>query len=269
MEFQALVCSSHFMSLFLPLTKAQGKTVLASIVIEEIRSMPSFSLAFFFCKHKDPSRDNSMALLSGLLVQLLSQHLGLLPYVYDRFTSSGEVVLKSFSILKDLFGIVLRNSARPFIIIDGIDECEQEERKLFLKYLNTLSVEIEGNEPPRILYISRDEGDIRKILSKVSRRTISLQDSEQDIKVYTISRASEIQEKFEISNTLRENIITAVCGRARGGHPHNIIHTLTNVGAGMFLYAHLVMINLLDQTTSHELMDELSLGSFPSGLVQA
>jgi hypothetical protein len=43
---------------------------------------------------------------------------------------------------------------------------------------------------------------------------------------------------------------------------------LTHI-AGMFLYAHLVMINLLGQTTSQELMDELLPEHFPNGLDQA
>jgi hypothetical protein len=42
-----------------------------------------------------------------------------------------------------------------------------------------------------------------------------------------------------------------------------------DMDSGMFLYAHLVMINLLGQTTSQELMTELAPENFPRGLSQA
>jgi|SRR6266536_896765 len=193
--------------------------------------------------------------------------------MYEKCVSSGEVLLESLSTLKELFETVLRNSTNTFIIVDGIDECEPPERKLFLTFLNGImsSIEKEGSDSFKVLYISRDEGDIQKLLSKVSRRTITKQDSEEDIKDYTTSQSVEIQEKFEIDDRERENIVSMVCERARGLHSklHHVKSFGTNLDTGMFLYAHLVMINLLDQTTSQELMNELSPDNFPDGLGQA
>jgi hypothetical protein len=200
------------------LTFCQGKTILASVIIEEIQLQAAFSLAFFFCKHKDPRRDNFKAVLRGLFVQLMRRQPDLVPFIYEKCTSSGEVILESLALLKELFGSVLRNSTKAFIIVDGVDECDQVERKLILTYLNGLmsSIEDQGNDAFRVLYISRDEGDIRKLLSKSARRTINPRDSEHDIKEYTTSRSLKVQGIFEISDTVREDIVSRVCNRAKG-----------------------------------------------------
>jgi hypothetical protein len=120
--------------------------------------------------------------------------------------------------LKDLFDSILRASKSVFIILDGIDECDRGERGRILTYINATasSIEKEGGDVPKVLYISRDEGDIRKILSKIPTRTITPQDNEQDIKQYTTSQSADVQDKFEIHDNLRENIVSMVCDRARG-----------------------------------------------------
>jgi hypothetical protein len=212
------------------LTPFQGKTVLASTIIEEIQSLQSVALAYFFCKHRDPRRDNFKAVLRGLVVQLLHQNLDLLPYIYEKCTSSGEVILASLVILNHLFDSILRVSKSAFIILDGIDECDRGERGRILTYINATvsSIEKDGADGPKVLYISRDEGDIRKILSKVPTKIITPQDNEQDIKQYTTSQSADIQDKFEIRDSLRENIISMVCDRARGALPYVQARTTTN-----------------------------------------
>lgn len=196
----------------------EGKTVLASTIIEEIQSLPSFTLVYFFCKHKDPHRDNFKAVLRGLVVQLLHRQPDLLPYVYERCTSSGEVTLESLTLLKDLFESILGVSKGVFIILDGIDECDRGEPGKILNCMKTTvaSIEENGGDVPKALYISRDEGDIRKILSKGHTRIITSQDNGQDIKQYTTSNSVDVQDKFEIDDNLRGNIVSMVCDRADG-----------------------------------------------------
>jgi hypothetical protein len=165
------------------------------------------------------------------VVQLLHQHLDLLPYVYEKCTSSGEVTLESLVMLKDLFDSILRVSKSAFVILDGIDECDRGERGRILTYINATasSIEKEGGDVPKVLYISRDEGDIRKILSKVPTKTITPQDNEQDIKQYTTSQSADVQDKFEIHDSLCENIVSMVCDRARGVLLYVHAKTTTNI----------------------------------------
>jgi hypothetical protein len=202
----------------------QGKTILTSIIIEEIQRLHFFQLAFFFSRPGDPSRNNFRAILRGLLIQLVHHHLNLIPEVYEKCTSSGEIILESIPALTALFETVFRSCTRPFIIIDGIDECEPIERKQILTYLSGImsTIEKEGQQYAKILYTSRDEADIRKLLSMVSRREILLQDVEPDIKEYVLSMSFELQEMFELSDSWRHKIASIVSDRARGNIVYHI-----------------------------------------------
>jgi hypothetical protein len=107
-----------------------GKTILASLVVDEVKKLPhSPTVLFFYCKHKNSEQDNFLALARSLLVQLLKQDKGLLPYFYEKCCDSGETILKSEALVEELMLFALKNCKSAYIIIDGIDECPREERK--------------------------------------------------------------------------------------------------------------------------------------------
>jgi serine/threonine protein kinase len=160
-----------------------GKTILASLVVDEVKQLPhSPTVLFFYCKHKNSEQDNFIALARSLLVQLLSQNKGLLLYFYEKCCYSGETILKSEALMEELMLFAFKNCKSAYIIIDGIDECPREERKRVVRWFRKLVEDLPINEPERLrcLFISQDDGPARKDFSGLSSITIGLEDSTND-----------------------------------------------------------------------------------------
>jgi hypothetical protein len=51
-----------------------GKTVLASVIVEEARKLKTATVAFFYCKYMDLDRNSFRSVARGILSQLLRQH---------------------------------------------------------------------------------------------------------------------------------------------------------------------------------------------------
>ena len=68
----------------------------------------------------------------------------------------------------------------------------------------------------RGLFISRDEGDIRRMLSQAVIRQIGVNDNSTDIKSFTASQVSKLVEKFEISAAMGVKLISMITGRTKG-----------------------------------------------------
>jgi hypothetical protein len=175
-----------------------GKSVLASVVIDEIKDKHSEPIGFFYCKHGDPSRSTFVSVVKAFLSQLLVQQDHLLPYYYDESTASGEVNLHSSKLCKLLLRSMLQNIPRAFLIIDGLDECDPQERKLILDFFNEIINLCDSTTPGkvRLLIFGRDEVDIKKALSLGTVVRITPQDTIQDISNYIRHRAGVVQQKF-------------------------------------------------------------------------
>ena len=195
-----------------------GKTILASVVIDEIMKCRSASVAFFYCKHKNTSGNTFITVARAILAQLLRQNEDLLPFLYERQASSMEVVLESPRILAEILEVVCRSMEKAFIVVDGLDECEEDERKKILSWLKP-TVESTHKENPgclRALFTSRDEGDIKRLLSKVTMKRVEGQDNYRDIQSYADAWSLRIQRKFGLSDLGKVEISLKVSRKAQG-----------------------------------------------------
>ncbi|KAH6622333.1 C2H2 domain-containing protein [Boeremia exigua] len=237
-----------------------GKTILASAIIDKCKAQPDFATAFYYCHSDDQTNSSAVGILKGITQQLLDHDAGLLPPCYRRYKSSGEPVLRSLSqaisLLKDLCTIL----PKVYIVLDGLDECEQVERKQAMDALMHILDECEKSDPGkfRVLFISQNFADIKRVLycssqSRPAPQTIQLShtDNEDDINAYVGTWVSQIAAKYEPFND-------------------DMVEYLRNLtvrnAKGMFLYARLVMENLYAQPTREDLMEGIRQDNFPQGL---
>ncbi|KAI1647683.1 uncharacterized protein F4817DRAFT_336508 [Daldinia loculata] len=230
-----------------------GKSVLTSVIVDEIKEKDLGPMAFFYCKHRDPDKNTFISVAKALLSQLLNQQDHLMPFYYDEGIRSGESSLHSMKLCKKLLRAILQAIPVAFLVIDGIDECDSNERKSILTFLSDIINLCDNNKPGKIrLFISsRDESDIRRALLMGTRIKLDRRDTIQDLNVYIEHRASELQRKFGLSAEAQRYIQQNVLDKSDG----------------MFLYAKLVMANLEGQPTLHHLHEEFD--SLPSGLEEA
>ncbi|KAF2997000.1 hypothetical protein E8E14_002795 [Neopestalotiopsis sp. 37M] len=234
-----------------------GKTILASLVIEAARALPSPpTVLFFYCKNGDKERDNFDSIGRTFLVHLLNGNRDiLLPYYYEHFSTSTETTLRTHSLIEKLLETGIKNCPNVYIILDGIDECEKKERTRITEFFRGL---VEGcidsqSDRVRCLFISQHDGQAKKEFSGVTCLKIASKYNSADIEIYCKSCALNIQKQFDLDDNERDEIATKVLHRANG----------------MFLLAKLICGNLINQLSLEDLELELEDENLPQELVKA
>lgn len=174
-------------------------------------------MIFFYCKYEDRSQNSLIAVLKAFLAQLIQINPEVLSHIYEEVSARSELILETVDFLKRLVGYVLEGSDPLWIIIDGLDECDKKEKKKIMSWLIGI---LEAEEHPgriRLLVVSQDDGDIRKLLSK--RPTISLNNASQHqeaIRNYAIRKSNKIKTKLELPISIERNIVELVTDRSKG-----------------------------------------------------
>jgi hypothetical protein len=100
---------------------------------------------------------------------------------------------------------------KTFIVIDGLDECEQNFRKNFINKLRNLNPNL------HLLATSRSLPDIEDIF-KISPK-VNVSATGEDIRAYlddTIKEAGSLSTILQKKEELRKEIIDTICERAHG-----------------------------------------------------
>ena len=206
-----------------------GKTVAASCVAKDLvtksQGLSSLSVAYFYCKQGDASRDTCGGIFRAILAQLLEQNLDIVPYFNTHKLALTHDPLKS-SGLRSLVETVFKVLDLVYLVIDGLDEIDRRERAEFFGIiLPLLKSQLNKDVGYRMkLFISsRREDDIEANLSSIGRTRrksyeITGGDNHKDIVLYVSLRVQELQKKFGFDDTRREEISRDVCSRAGGAY---------------------------------------------------
>ncbi|KAK8130903.1 hypothetical protein PG984_007341 [Apiospora sp. TS-2023a] len=191
-----------------------GKTVLTSLIIDELQKLDfTPDVLYFYCKHGNPERNNYASIGRCFLSQLLLKHKDtLIPYFYERFSNSPDPVLGSFATIELLLDVALRNCTDAYIVIDGIDECERDERRKITQWFRNL---VEDLQPPRqdrvrCLFVSQDDGIARKDFKGLETLKIERKDNRNDIHTFSEISANELQAELDISDELKTKVASKV-----------------------------------------------------------
>ncbi len=158
------------------------------------------------------------AIACQLLRQCVPHNSALLPYIYNKCVASSETRLDSLATLKDLLQTAISSAAKVPIVIDGLNECEEAERKRTLAYLIPLIETANASIPGlvRALFTSQDLADLRSKLRRSDVITLLAKDNMADIRAYTEHWVLEIQRKFGLSGDDIWPINQQVAERAKG-----------------------------------------------------
>ncbi|KAF3800389.1 Vegetative incompatibility protein HET-E-1, partial [Colletotrichum gloeosporioides] len=232
-----------------------GKTVLASMIVDQAQALSHTTVLYFYCKADNPEKNNFLSIGRRLLLQLLEQNPELLYYFDSQYQSSTDATLTTISHLEELLQIGIKNTASTYIILDGLDECPVEETKAICSWFRKL-VEDQPNANPdqiRCLFVSQDEKTTRQALSDIASLKIRASDNMEDIAEFSLHWALRIKKRFGLRDEERVSIakkVPDVCG-------------------GMFLLAKLICENLYEQANLDDLYTELQPNTFPQEIDEA
>lgn len=200
------------------MTLNTGKTILASSVVDEARKLPGVHVAFFYCRYLDNGRSTFLAVMRGILSQLLFQDEALLIYLYEKVSTSGEVSLSTESVAKEVVETSIKNFQKLYIVIDGIDECEREERKQIVAFFQDVweSLPQDDSDALRCMFVSQDDNIARNDFKSIPSLKISEADNKGDISAYAVARSSAIQTKHKLSDDRRRWLQELIVARAEG-----------------------------------------------------
>lgn len=124
----------------------KGKTMLSIYLAEELERYVKESqdalFVQYFCDNKDERRNTAVAILRGLIWQLLKRRPQLknhiLPSFEDRDTSQ---LVTSFESLWRIFETMARDPVLglAYCVLDGLDECDEASLEWLLKKFKALS----------------------------------------------------------------------------------------------------------------------------------
>ena len=141
-EFQTWLNTSN-QTLFCPGIPGAGKTMISSIVVDhlcrEFQDDASIGVAYLYCNYKRQQEQKSTDLLLSLIKQLAQER----PSVPDPVQALFEChkdkpTAPSFEEISDVLYFIVSEYHKVFIIVDALDECPHESRKLLLSEIFNL-----------------------------------------------------------------------------------------------------------------------------------
>jgi hypothetical protein len=204
-------------TLFCPGIPGAGKTILTSIVIEELTTRFSndrtIAIAYIYCNFRRQHEQKIHDLLSSLLKQLAESQLslpGTVKALYDRHnTKQTRPSLEEISTsLQDVTGLY----CRVFFIVDALDECQASDgcRSRLLSEIFALQTKHGAN----IFATSRF---IPEITTKFnSSMSVEIRASNEDVQRYLEGHIGELPSCVKQNRQLREEITTKISDAVDG-----------------------------------------------------
>ncbi|KAF7345856.1 putative ankyrin repeat protein [Mycena venus] len=227
-----------------------GKTVLASIAVDDLRTNPANNItgvAVLYLDHKITAETHSPTNLLAAIWQQLVVTTPISPRVsklYQKHRAQGT----SLS-LQEVYSVLhsaIQEFSRVFIVVDALDEYPEEERETLLRHLWSLGPAV------GLMLTSRPHINIHHVISNF--KSVDVRAAEEDIRKYVeaqIEKSSRLSRHINNSSTLRELIEEKIVKRSDG----------------MFLLARLHIESLMTKQNVAAVQD--ALGNLSSSLNSA
>ncbi|KAK5451734.1 hypothetical protein LTS15_007994 [Exophiala xenobiotica] len=211
----------------------KGKTLLSTAVITESQKTGIGKVVYTFLSYKYSSSLSALSIFHSLIFQLAADDEHLREIVCQ---SSKEALKSSVDIATELLKTLINYAAPVYIVIDGLDEIEDLDRRQLLKQILELSEACAG---VRILISSRNEVDIKQRLKDHTTIRVDLQNA-GSIQNFVNQRAKEWFSERDFESDERSEI-------------EGLLAPLAAHAEGMFLYARVVLSSVRHMQTTGEI----------------
>ncbi|KAF8466383.1 hypothetical protein BDZ91DRAFT_725301 [Kalaharituber pfeilii] len=236
-----------------------GKTFLAYRLLQHLRKLQGITadcICFAFLKNEQANQTTYGAVIRTFIFQLLLQTPPMVSYLYHEYQSRKFQAFHSPTNSQDLehiLEVMLEYvPGSTYVILDGLDEAEIDDREMILSSLLML---LSKAKRFRILISSRNEFDIYDKLrlgpeSGIEHIEIG-NGNAREITEYVQAQGQKIHQIFSADDETHaevDNLLAKICHKA----------------AGMFLWVRLIVYEVLEQTTLEGLQEVV--GNLPAGL---
>ena len=220
-----------------------GKTMISSFLVEELTHLtersPLMMFMYYFCDDKYEGRRTAMAILRGLLLQLLRQQPDLFQHIQPDFKESGDHLFSNFHALWRIFTSIVHDPrvGKVYCLIDALDECEEESRTLLLNSFRKLFCSSPQSSDTFVKFIvtSRPNNDIEESLHTISQAISAIRILQIDSGRVNVDLTKFIDIKVNELSTQK---------KYSSKQSQMIKRKLTEKAGGTFLYVSLVLDDL-------------------------
>ena len=232
-----------------------GKTVLASKIIDELRSakeIPEAIVVFHYCDYADQRTLQPDRIIGTLLKQFFANGQiperieAQLPLDYGASGQTLEVIE-----LMGLLSIAVRLNPAVFIVLDGFDECEKVQGQRMIDFFNSL-LNL-GEVVVKTLVLCREEDQLLRSLQNTSSLRITPSALESDIQKFIVGSVRSRRQAGDLK--LRDSKLE-----------QEIISELAEKAHGMFLWV-FFQLNDLCEAPSDAIVRQ-TLQNLPDGLIE-
>ncbi len=238
--------------LFCPGNPGSGKSILASVVVEELcarfKGDELVGIAYVFCDFRRQDELKPDALLGSILRQLVHDLRVVPGSLLSLFEECRHKLLKptldeTVQALRETIGLY----SRVFVVVDALDESQASggRRSRFLSELFGLQKRHGAN----VLVTSSFVPEITSLFKDAP--TIEIRARKDDVAAYLEGRMGQLPSFIQRDSQLQEEIRAAVLGAADGLYvvPWSLSSSFGVLTASRFLMAHLSMNALEDTAT--------------------
>ena len=241
-----------------------------SSIVDEIKvAIPDSQVLYFYCKNRDPTKRSFDEIARSLIAQLLQLNPISLDYLHEMAARSGERHPSTFKVYQDILENMSISHNRLFIGIDGLDECEEADRRSTLSLMGHVLKASSSESNVKVFLTSQRVKDVQESMKSAIRFDIKHHHVKQDIHNYVRTRSLKLCEKFGYGPEKQKSLIAEISSRPGG--ESDLLHNLETslISLGMFLLARLIMDNLLNQDCIEDLEEELCSDTLPNGIDEA
>ncbi|KAM0518966.1 hypothetical protein ACHAPE_003957 [Trichoderma viride] len=238
-----------------------GKTMLSIYLTEYLSSYfkplengKSHFSTYFFCDAKDNTRNTSVAIVRGLLFQLLQQKGELFKHILPTYEVQNEQIFQQSS-FETIWKIFLRmtndiEDSQVSCVLDGLDECEPESLQDLLNKLNKIA-----STSPRLKvivlsrgypsYLGASLGQFLRIRLDPDAKT----EVSDGLDLYISARVAELSKSKQYPDELTDHVK----------------RTLRHKSGGIYLWVSFVVKDLekIQVFEVEESLDQLPEGLYP------
>ncbi|KAL9619052.1 MAG: hypothetical protein Q9160_006307 [Pyrenula sp. 1 TL-2023] len=203
-----------------------GKTMMSTFLIETIQARAAkhpekTHLAYYFCKNADDDRNNAAGILRGLIWQILRQSKDkLINYIVDPFKDRG----KDRALFDDVHALwdILINMTKAdtfqelFIVIDGIDECQEGSREQLLHNIRSLASQGSASSTVRFILCGRPIVSFGPTSDAFRKIRIDTEKISDDLPRFIDARVRETAEEKSWPSNLTEDVREHLIKTAEG-----------------------------------------------------
>lgn len=168
-----------------------GKTMLSTLVVDEVltrKRSQTIGTAYFYIRHDDRDSHEPSNVLGSLMAQLARQNPSALSEIMELYAEKRKQglmisALEDDDLCQKLIDLT-QHFTETYIMLDGLDECGQTFDATRIRLLNAMvRIPDNGQRSIRTLIFSRDEQDIRKQLTNMNFRSISIAAASADLRL--------------------------------------------------------------------------------------